>query len=259
LIKDGDLNNLLLKSLATNLKTRFIFQYFMELKIPKIDLGILKQKKKPLHIAINGSNISDWAEKNGKEEKEAILKNTEQIKKFMNYQIKNEIPILTLSISAETDKEVFELTNFFKELSSNEDIIEKKVRVFIIGRWFDLGPELSDAFKKVMDETKDYDNLFLNFCVKYDGQEEVLGVIKLLATKAKLEKVDLETLDTQQVKENLYTSYFTPPEIIIEPSKTYSGLLLWDSKGAKIYQTRKHWLDITTSDIDDAIDWANRE
>jgi len=231
----------------------------MELKFPKIDLGILKQKKKPIHIAINGCNISGWAEKNGKEEKDAILKNIEQINKFLAYQIKNTIPILTINISAETDKEVAELTVFFKELQEHNEIHENKVRVFIIGNWFDLNHDLTNEFKKIMETTKDYDNLFLNFCVKYDGQEEVLGVIKLLATKAKLGKLDLETLDTQQVKENLYTSYFTPPEIIIESSKTYSGLLLWDAKGAKIYQTRKHWLDMTTSDVDDAIDWANRE
>ncbi|MBC8500173.1 MAG: undecaprenyl diphosphate synthase family protein [Nanoarchaeota archaeon] len=231
----------------------------MELKLPKIDLDFLKQKKRPLHVAINGSSIEGWAEKHGKEEKDAIKKHIEQIKTFMNYQIKNELPILTLHISVDTDEEIAELTKLFQELITNEDIHKKKVRVFIIGRWFDLETDLTDAFKKVMEETKDYDNLFLNFCVKYDGQEEVLGVIKLLATKAKLGKLNLEELKIEIVKENLYTSYFTPPEIIIEPSKVYSGLLLWDSKGAKIYQTRKPWLDLTTDDVDMAIKWANRK
>lgn len=231
----------------------------MELKLPKIDLDFLKQKKKPLHIAINGSDIKGWAEKNNKSEKDAVIKHIEQIRTFINYQIKNSIPILTLHISADSDLEFAELTKMFRELVDNEDIHKNKVRVFIIGQWFDLDMNLSDAFKKIMEETKDYDNLFLNICVKYDGQEEVLGVIKLLATKAKLGKVELDELNTDMVKENLYTSYFTPPEIIIEPSKVYSGLLLWDSKGAKIFQTRKPWLDLTTSDVESAITWANRE
>ena len=181
------------------------------------------------------------------------------MKTFCKYQIKQEIPVLTINISSETDEEIAELTKYFKELEKDEDIHKNKVRVFIIGRWFDLETELKESFKKIMEETKDYDSLFLNFCVKYDGQEEVLGVIKLLARKAMIGKVELEDLNKQQVKENLYTSYFTPPEIIIEPSKKYSGLLLWDSKYAKIYQTKKHWLDLTTFDINKAIDWANRE
>ncbi|MBU1976170.1 MAG: undecaprenyl diphosphate synthase family protein [Nanoarchaeota archaeon] len=231
----------------------------MKLKLPSIDIGILKQKKKPLHIAINGSSLEGWVEKNSKTPAQAALKNVEQIKTFIKYQIRNEIPIITLNISTETEEEVSELTKFFRELLFDEDIHKNKIRVFIIGKWFDLEMELTDVFKKVMDETKEYDNLFLNFCVKYDGQEEVLGVIKLLATKAKLGKLDLDDLNTQAVKENLYSSYFTPPEIIIEPSKTYSGLLLWDSKGAKIFQMKKNWLDLTTADVDEAIEWANRK
>ena len=231
----------------------------MELKLPKIDLDFLKQKKKPLHIAINGSSIVGWAEKNKKEEKEAIKKHIEQIKTFVDYQIKNVIPILTLHISADTDEEISELTKLFKELVNYKSIHENKVRVFIIGKWFDLHMNLTDSFKKLMEYTKDYDNLFLNFCVKYDGQEEVLGVINLLARKAVLGKINLDDLNKDLVKENLYTSYFTPPEIIIESSKVYSGLLLWDSKGAKIFQTRKPWLDLTTADVDAAIEWANRE
>jgi undecaprenyl pyrophosphate synthase len=31
-----------------------------------------------------------------------------------------------------------------------------------------------DAVKKILDETKDYDCYFLNFCLHYDGQEEIV-------------------------------------------------------------------------------------
>jgi len=229
----------------------------MELKLPKIDIGFLKQNKKPLHIAINASQLKSW--KKDQDEEEVVAKNIEQIKTFMNYQIKTELPVLTLNISADSELETKQLKYFFQSLINDEQVQKNKIRIFIIGKWYDLDTEISDTFKRVMDETKDYDNLFLNFCVKYDGQEEVLGVIKLLATKAKLGKLELDDLNKQMVKENLYSSYFTPPEIIIEPSKTYSGLLLWDSKDAKIFQTRKHWLDLKTDDVDAAIVWANRE
>ncbi|MBC8495446.1 undecaprenyl diphosphate synthase family protein [archaeon] len=231
----------------------------MALKLPKIDLDFLKQKKRPLHVAIDGSNLIGWTKKNGKEEKDAAIRNVEQLTRFVNYQIKSDIPIITLNISAETEDEIVELVKFFKELETNESIQKHKVRIFVIGRWFDMEQRLTSSFKKLMEDTAEYDNLFLNFCVKYDGQEEVLGVINLLARKAMLGKINLDELNKDMIKENLYSSYFTPPEIIIEPSKIYSGLLLWDAKGAKIFQTRKHWLDLTTADIDDAITWANRE
>lgn len=231
----------------------------MDLKVPKIDIGILKQKKKPLHIAIDGSRLTKYIEKKELDLKDAAKKNVEQIRKFMHYQVKNSIPILTLNISAESEEEVNELVGFFEGLMDGEGLRKNNTRVFIIGNWFDLDQRLTDTFKQVMEQTNEFDKFFLNFCVKYDGQEEVLGVIKLLAKKAALGKVKLEELDKEQVKENLYTSYFTPPEIIIEPSKTYSGLLLWDSKGSKIYQTRKNWLELDNSDIDQAIEWANRE
>ncbi len=234
----------------------------MELKLPKIDLGILKQKKKPLHVAVDCSNLDNWSgvKKDDEDCKEVIAKrNVEQIKTFMNYQIKTEIPVFTLNLASKYKEDIKELTYFFKDLINNELIHKNKTRVFIIGNWFDLNPDLTDAFKKVMEDTKDYDTYFLNLCINYDGQEEILGVIKLLATKAKLGKLDLADLNKQMVKQNLYSSYFTPPEIIVEPSKTYSGILLWDAKDAKIFQTRTHWLDFKPSDIDAAIDWANRE
>jgi undecaprenyl diphosphate synthase len=232
----------------------------MELKIPKIsDLNPLKQKKIPLHVAIDARQISGWAEKNNKDEKEVIVKNIEQIDTFINYQIKHSLPVLTLNISIDSDDEVTAMTKFFKQLEQDERFTKNNIRVFVIGRWYDLDTELTQCFKNMMEKTRENEGLFLNLGVKYDGQEEVLGVIKLLAMKAKAGKIDLEKLTIEDVKENLYTSYFVPPNVIIEPSKEYSGLLLWDSKGANIFQTRKHWLDLTTEDVDNAIVWANRE
>ncbi|MBU0666522.1 MAG: undecaprenyl diphosphate synthase family protein [Nanoarchaeota archaeon] len=227
--------------------------------LPNIsDLNPLKPKKTLQHIAINGKEVNNWSEDENATEK-TTEKNIEQIDRFIDYQIKTNLKVLTLNISTETVEQIKSLTTFFEKLITDERIKKNNIRVFIIGRWFDLETDLIENFKRIMDDTKENEKQYLNFCVKYDGQEEVLGVIKLLTRKAMAGKIDLDKLEKNNVKENLYTSYFPPPNLIIENTKKYSGLLLWDSKEAVIYYTHKHWLELKTEDITKAIEFYNKE
>ena len=133
------------------------------------------------------------------------------------------------------------------------------MRVFIIGRWYDIDSELADTLKLLMEKTKEYDKFFLNFCINYDGQEELLGSIRLIVRKILADKLKEEDLTSQVIKENLYTSYFPPPELIIEPGQKYSGILLWDAKGALIYFTREPWMLFSKKEYDKAISFFNKE
>jgi len=217
------------------------------------------KKKKLLHLAVNTSKINTWAELNNKSLAEAARQNIKRIKEFMGYQLKYDFPILTMKLSTKSDEEQAALTDFFVKLAEDETIHKNQVRVFIIGAWFDLPVELFDALKKIMEKTQDYDKYFLNFCLKYDGQAEIVAAMRLIARRITAGKMEVDGITKESIKENLYSSYFTPPDMIIECSRKYSGLLLWDSRKSLIYFTHKLWLDFDKSDFEKAMDFFMQE
>ncbi|MBU1199848.1 MAG: undecaprenyl diphosphate synthase family protein [Nanoarchaeota archaeon] len=228
--------------------------------IPKIIPVIpgSKPSKVPSHIAINTGDIKTWAEDNKKEFSEAVNKHLTLLEELIDLQLKYKNRVLTINLS-EHEGMVEELKEFFKHLINNEKIHENQMRVFIIGQWFDIDSELREIFKELMEKTKNYDKFFLNFCINYDGQEELLGAIKLIVKKILADKLKEEDLTSETIKENLYTSYFPPPELIIETPWKYSGILLWDSKGALIYFTKKPWLMFEKRHYEKAIRFYNKE
>ncbi len=221
-------------------------------------LQSLKPKKVPMHIAINTCGIKAWAEEEKKDFTQGVKQHLTLLDEVIDLQLKYENRVLTINL-AEYEGLLDDLKDFFNHLLNDERIHKNQMRVFIIGKWYELDSELTDTFKALMEKTKAYDKFFLNFCINYDGQEEVLGAIRLIVRKILAEKLKEEDLTSQVVKENIYTSYFPPPELIIEPHLTYSGMLLWDSKGALIYFTKEHWLNFSKKEYEKAISFYNKE
>ena len=56
------------------------------------------------------------------------------------------------------------------------------------------------------------------------------------------------------IKENLYSSYFVAPDIIlVYGEKSIRGLLLWDAAKSRIEFTNKPWLEFKLGDIANVI------
>ncbi|MFH0869803.1 MAG: undecaprenyl diphosphate synthase family protein [archaeon] len=227
-------------------------------EIPILSNLTAKGKKNPIHIAINSCGVKSWAEEHKKDLAEAIKQHISLLNEVIDYQLKYENRVLSIGLS-DTDLEIIPaMKDFFRKLINDERIHKNQMRVFIIGQWFEMDMELTELFKDIMEKTKNYDNFFLNFCIRYDGQEEILGAIRLMIRKIMASKMKEEDITPALIKENLYSSYFPPPQLIIETSCTYSGLLLWDAKGAIIYSTDNDWLDFGKREYEKAIDFFTK-
>ena len=90
--------------------------------------------------------------------------------------------------------------------------------------------------------------------MNYDGHDEIVDACRIIARQIKSEKIDPESINKQLIKENLYSSYFISPDLIIENNKEFSGLLLWDSKKSMIVFTDKQWPEFTKTDFFRAIE-----
>jgi len=160
------------------------------------------------------------------------------VQSFSDYAINASIPILSfyvLQLDKGHDLDVIEsLTSLLSGLDQNFFHIHQ-VKISFIGQWYSLPDSLVELMKQLMESTKDYDQFFLNFCVNYDGKEELVAACKLIALQIQSGKLSAEHVDETVVKENTYNSYFLPPDVMVftEGQKTNS-FLLWDSFQARM-------------------------
>ena len=221
------------------------------------------QIKLPRHVAITMDGIETWAVKNDISFEDAYHKAFLILRSTVRSQVKLKIPITSFYVLDESyDKEsesygpfLDAISSMFNELASSEFINENKVKISVLGKWYNLPGRVVDSIKNAIEETKDYDSYFVNFCINYSGQGEIVDAVKLLGMQIRAGKVDPELIDKELIKENLYTSYFLPPNLAIKNGNTKStgGFLLWDSVKAKIYFTNKLFPDFDRTEFMDAI------
>ena len=210
------------------------------------------------HLAISLDDISEWCRKNNKSVSEGCSKYFKHLSALSVLQIKSDIPIFTVyllhdNFDKSSDDYILyseHLFGFFSGLLSNQVIHDEKVKISIFGKWYNLPGRAVEALKNVIEGTKDYDRFFLNFCINYDGQEELVDACKLIAKQVQLGKIDPDMITKNNIKENIYSSYFLPPDaIFIYGEGKFSGLLLWDSADSKIVFANKPFMEFDEGDI----------
>jgi len=208
----------------------------------------------PHHIAVSVEGCRDFAAKKGISYEEINRQKFLNIKNIVRSCIKHGIPICTFYImpaQLKDESELIELIDslvvFFSELESWPFITENQIKISVLGKWYDLPGRLVEPIKSALESTKDYDRFFLNLCINYDGQEEIVDAARMLARQVKAGKLDPESIGKSDIKDNIYASYFLPPELIIKTgsSRKLDGFLLWDSTAAKIYFAGKPWPDFS--------------
>ena len=216
----------------------------------------------PKHIAMTVGGLGRWSKKSGEDLKEAHKRAFKKVEEIVRYQLCFDIPIVTLYMINSKINEAIDFTEtmdalaeFFKELLQNKDIFKNKVKVSIIGKWYDLPSRVVEPIKRVIDETKDYDSFFLNLCINYDGREEIVDACRIIVRKALVEKIDVDSIDIDMIKDNIYSSYFLPPELIVKTGtgKRLHGFLLWDSPQSMIYFSGITWIEFKERDFIKAI------
>lgn len=226
----------------------------------KEDDNIIKFKL-PQHIALVTKGKHLYAKNHNIPIERVYQRSNVTILSTIATSVKLHIPINTFYIMSTKTKElenfsdiIGALTEFFNDLAEKELIHKNKIKISVLGKWYDLPGKFVDSIKNLIEKTRDYDSYFVNFCINYSGKEEIVDAVKLIARQIKADKLDAEMITQDLIKENTYSSYFLPPDlIIINGSKRTSDLLLWDSPNAKVYFTNKLWPDFDRIELMDAI------
>ena len=214
----------------------------------------ITKEKRPRHLIITLEDGKD-AELGSFEE--LFAKRNSIVMGLIETQAKLKIPVLTIQLMSSEKKsaehiaaEAGAISELLGELSKAEVIHANNVKVSVLGKWYDLPGQVVDSVKSVIDSTASYDHFFLNFCVNYSGRQEIVDACKLIARRVKAEREDPDTLTEAGIKESLYSSSVIPPELIIKNGgKKLPDVLLWDSPGARVYFSGKHWSEFGKVDF----------
>lgn len=213
----------------------------------------------PKHIAISLDDVSDYCRKHNISASEGCIRYFKLLKELLKTQIKLNIPIFTIYLLPENAEKSSDdyiifcdyMAEFFNDLSDNPIIQEHKIKISIFGKWYKLPGKAVESLKNMIEATKEYDNFFVNFCINYDGQEEIVDACKLIAKQVELGKLNPEMITKDAIKENIYSSYLLPPDIIlIYGERKLTGLLLWDSVNSNVIFMEKSFMEFEESDLE---------
>ena len=136
---------------------------------------------------------------------------------------------------------------------------EEKVNFNVIGRVHLLPEDVRTKINELIEFTKENDRNFINLCIMYDGQEEIVDAVKEIIKNG----VKAEDINRVVIKNHLYTRDFPEVDYIIrtgmEDGARISGFLLWDASYAEFKFRKDLWPDYNKEMIlEDLQDYANR-
>lgn len=225
----------------------------------------------PMHVAIIPDGNRRWAKSENKKAWNGHREGAENVREIIKSSFKTNIKYLTFyAFSAENLKNRARLERAFlydlfekkfNELADAIDIHKNEIKVNFFGRLHLLPKKVRDAIDNVVEKTKDYSKYFLNFCLAYDGRDEIVDAVKNIIKKG----ISSEDIDRDTIKDNLYTHEVPAPDLIIRTGMKdqecrLSGYLLWDSSYSEFYFTEKFWPEFTVDEFKSVVkDFARRD
>jgi len=210
----------------------------------------------PKHIAVILDGNRRYSKKKGISSFQGHYKGAQKVEDLINWAIEFHIRELTLySFSLEnfqrSKKEVDYLFDLFrrniKKIGNNKGVHKNRIRINFIGRLNMFPKDLRDSMIDLMNKTKRYDNLKVNFAMAYGSIGEIVDMVKNIIKK-KYKKVDEKI-----VLDNLYLK--DSPDLLIRPGgeKRLSNFLLIQMAYTELYFTEKLWPEFKKKDFTKAI------
>jgi tritrans,polycis-undecaprenyl-diphosphate synthase [geranylgeranyl-diphosphate specific] len=190
----------------------------------------------------------------------------EKLKEVMDWIMELGIPYLTVyalsteNLSSRDPDELEALFDLYvaglNEISEDERIHSKGVRVRVVGRREELPERVNEAIRNAEDRTGDYSNFTFTVCLAYGGREEIVDAVKGIASDHANGELSLDQIDTNQISSRLYDAEIPDPDLVIRTSgeERVSNFLLWQIAYSELYFTDVHWPSFSKAVLYDAIE-----
>lgn len=219
------------------------------------------ENRVPTHIAIIMDGNGRWARLRGKPRLAGHEAGSETVRCVLNYCRDAGVQYLTLyAFSTENwtrpQTEVSGLMSLLGRFikTYGQELIEKRVRLRVIGRREDLPPNLARALTRLEKETAGFERQLI-IGLSYSGRSELTRAVRLIAEKVKAGALAPENVDEAEICAHLYAPDVPDPDLIIRTSgeMRISNFLLWQCAYSEFYVTPVLWPDFREADFNAAL------
>jgi len=221
----------------------------------------------PTHIAIIMDGNGRWAKKRFLPRTAGHAAGAEAFRRTANYCRSIGVKYLTVyAFSTENWKRSAEEVSGIMKLMEKylrealKDMEKNRVRIKVFGDISPLSPELQKLCMEAQEQSLQYDDVQVNFCLNYGGRDELVRAAKAFAQDVEQGKRRPEELTEELLSTYLYSADIPDPELIIRPSGEMrtSNFLLWQSAYSEYVFMDVLWPDFQPEDLDAAIMEFNR-
>ncbi|MGC8872268.1 MAG: isoprenyl transferase [Caldimicrobium sp.] len=214
----------------------------------------LDLEKLPRHVAIIMDGNGRWAKRKGLPRIYGHKKGVEVAKSIIIKSRELNIPYLTLFAFSKENwqrpkTEVDTLLLLLKEYLQKELplMIEKEIKLKIIGDTEDFPEELKKLIEQVEKKTENLKGMTLVLALSYSGRAEILRATKLLAEEVEKGKLSVKDINEELFRRFFYFPELPDPDLLIRTSGELriSNFLLYQLAYTEFYFTETLWPDFT--------------
>ncbi len=223
----------------------------------------------PSHIAIIMDGNGRWAKKRLMNRIKGHEKGADAVRMVVRTAREIGVRFLTLfAFSTENwqrpKTEVMALMELLKRFlrSETKEMMENDIQLNAIGQIERLPEDALSVLTETMDKTKSNAGMTLNLALSYGGRAELVRMAQKLAKDALSGGIEPESITSETIADNLYTSGMRDPDLLIRTGgeMRISNFLLWQIAYAEIIVTDTLWPDFTREEfIHCIIDYQGRE
>jgi len=223
----------------------------------------------PKHIAIIMDGNGRWAKEQGQDRLFGHYHGVISVRKVVEAATEIGIEYLTLyAFSTENwdrpQAEVSGLMTLFVDTIAKEvpDLHKNNIKLHFIGNLDMLPKEAQEALSNAMEITAQNTGLTLIIALSYSSRWELVEATKRIAQKVLNGSLDMEHITEAEISENLTTSEFPDPELMIRTSGEcrISNFLLYQLAYAELYFTDTLWTAFGKEDLIKALsEYQSRE
>ena len=217
----------------------------------------------PSHIAIIMDGNGRWAKKRALPRFAGHREGMKTVRKVTRFASDLGVDVLTVyAFSTENWKRPKTEVDFLMRLPEEflgsflPEMMERNVKVQMIGEPSLLPSHTQKALFEAMDKTKNNTGLILNFALNYGSRAEMTMAIQEIMKKVQAGELELDDINEDCVSAHLMTMHLPDPDLIIRTSgeMRLSNFMLWQVAYAEFWFTDTLWPDFDEETLLEAIE-----
>lgn len=225
-------------------------------------VDLVKGEAIPTHIAIIMDGNGRWAKKRSMPRIAGHHEGMKTVRKITRVADDLGVQVLTLyAFSTENWKRPKSEVEFLMRLPEQfltsflPELMERNIKVEMIGVMDSLPDYTQSALKKAMDATKENTGLILNFAMNYGGRAEIVMAMQQLMKEVEAGRLTIDELNEQHISQQIMTAHLPEPDLLIRTSGEVriSNFMLWQLAYTEFWFTDTHWPDFDEACLKEAI------